>query len=132
MCVQGDMAEALKAIDNGLAAAEPELRACVSEADNLMHLPARSGLTTAAASNQPSSAAVRDVDSESGNPGRSEAGVRTEQQAGNLPQMPCSSDQGHDDRLHLGSQAFTACLQNFLVRHAALPQTLWFSGFIWF
>lgn len=33
MCVQGDMAEALKTIDSGLAAAGPELGACFSEAD---------------------------------------------------------------------------------------------------
>ena len=125
MCVQGDMAEALKTIDSGLAAAGPELGAYLSEADRSQYpvLEALRGSDPRAeASHQPSSAAVKGCDSHSGDAGRLPAG--TEQRTASPVDLPGPANHNNPEGLQRDCQAFAACLESFLVRCAAATSLL--------
>ncbi|CAL8470256.1 g9798 [Coccomyxa elongata] len=96
--IQGDMAEALKTIDRGLAAAEPEYAACTAEL-NMSAAPTEDALSSGR--------------SDSSDPAIFTGG------AGSTAVVTFASgqprNQANFDWQHSGCQAFTACLHSFLV-----------------
>lgn len=92
------MAEALKTIDRGLAAAEPEYAACTAELD--MSMATTEGILSSGRSDS------QDCGSFTGGAGSTAAVISASGQPRN---------QANFDWQHPGCQAFTACLHSFLV-----------------